>query len=65
MQTRSGSAVHVSNKNKYEQLENDQKCITGIMSGKFPQLSSRQQDGWLEPAGDIWQGEKFSITDDF
>lgn len=53
MQTRSGSAVHVSNKNKYEQLENDQKCITGIMSGKFPQLSSRQQDGWLEPAGDI------------
>lgn len=46
MQTRLSSAVHVSNKNKYEQLENDQKCITGIMSQKLPQVSSGQQGGY-------------------
>lgn len=36
LQARSGSAVHLSNKNKYEQLENDEKRVSGIMSGKLP-----------------------------
>lgn len=44
MLTGLGSAVHASNKNKYEQLENDQECIRGIMSGKLPQLSRGQQE---------------------
>lgn len=36
LQARSGCAVHLSNKNKYEQLENDEKSVSGIMSGKLP-----------------------------
>lgn len=36
LQARSGSAVHLSNKNKYKQLENDEKRVSGIMSGKLP-----------------------------
>lgn len=45
LQTRTGSAVHFSKKNKYEQPENDQKNVTGIMSGKLPQLSRGHQEG--------------------
>lgn len=36
LQARSGSAVRLSNKNKYEQLENYEKHVSGIMSGKLP-----------------------------
>lgn len=36
LQTRSGSAVSVSNKNKHEQLGNGKKSIAEIMSGELP-----------------------------